>query len=115
MTRSDKSQASWGTYCRSYLVTLGGLLGGDEARQLATLLRDAPKPLLIHCRSGSDRTGLASAIYLNQVANIDQETAERQLSLRFGHIGIPLVSPTYAMDESWERLEKSFAPVPEEL
>jgi protein tyrosine/serine phosphatase len=85
----------------------------DEARQLATLLRDAPKPLLIHCRSGSDRTGLASAIYLNQVANVDEETAEWQLSLRFGHIGIPFVSPAYAMDESWERLERSFAPVPE--
>jgi len=30
MTRSDKSQSSWGTYCRSYLVTLGGLLGGGS-------------------------------------------------------------------------------------
>lgn len=88
-------------------------LSVDEARQLATLLRDAPKPLLIHCRSGSDRTGLASAIYLNQVANVDKETAERQLSLRFGHIGIPLVSPAYAMDESWERLEKGFDRVQE--
>jgi protein tyrosine/serine phosphatase len=85
----------------------------DEARQLASILRDAPKPLLIHCRSGSDRTGLASAIYLNQVANVDEETAEWQLSLRFGHIGIPFVSPAYAMDESWERLERSFASVPE--
>jgi protein tyrosine/serine phosphatase len=83
-------------------------LSVDEARQLASLLRDAPKPLLIHCRSGSDRTGLASAIYLSQVANIDKETAEWQLSLRFGHIGIPFVSPAYAMDESWERFEKSF-------
>ena len=31
MTRSDKSQSSWGTYCRSYLVTLGSLLGGGSS------------------------------------------------------------------------------------
>ncbi|NTF72820.1 hypothetical protein [Rhizobium rhizogenes] len=31
MTRSDKSQSSWGTYCRSYLVTLGALLGGGSS------------------------------------------------------------------------------------
>lgn len=27
------------------------------------VLRDAPKPLVIHCRSGSDRTGLIIALY----------------------------------------------------
>lgn len=31
MTRSDKSASSWGTYCRSYLVTLGALLGGGSS------------------------------------------------------------------------------------
>jgi hypothetical protein len=31
MDRSHKSQSSWGTYCRSYLVTLGGLLGGGSS------------------------------------------------------------------------------------
>ncbi len=35
---------------------------GTMAR-LGKLLRDAPKPLLIHCQSGADRTGLAAALY----------------------------------------------------
>ncbi|MDQ0318458.1 protein tyrosine/serine phosphatase [Pararhizobium capsulatum DSM 1112] len=78
----------------------------EEARQLTAILRDAPKPLLIHCRSGADRTGLASVIYLNRIAKVDESTAERQLSIRFGHVGIPFFSPTYAMDETWERIEK---------
>jgi protein tyrosine/serine phosphatase len=81
-------------------------LDRDEAQQLAVVLRDAPKPVLIHCRSGSDRTGLASALYLNRIAKMDEHTAERQLSIRYGHIGIPFFSPTYAMDESWEHIEK---------
>lgn len=77
----------------------------EEARQLTAILRDVPKPVLIHCRSGADRTGLASVIYLNRIAHVDEATAERQLSIRFGHFGVPFLSPTYAMDETWERIE----------
>jgi protein tyrosine/serine phosphatase len=80
----------------------------EKTNKLIALLKDAPKPILIHCKSGSDRTGLVSVIYLQQIAGVDEETAEGQLSLRFGHIGIPLLSPTYAMDRSWEDLEKHF-------
>lgn len=80
-------------------------LDAEAADQLVAILRDAPRPILIHCRSGADRTGLASAIYLARVAKINEETAERQLSVRYGHIGIPFLSPTYAMDESWEDIE----------
>jgi protein tyrosine/serine phosphatase len=79
-----------------------------ETGELLAILREVPKPLLIHCKSGSDRTGLASVIYLQQIANVNEETAERQLSLRFGHVGIPFLSPAYAMDENWENLEKAF-------
>lgn len=79
-----------------------------RAKELVALLRDAPKPILIHCRSGADRTGLASLIYLQQIAGVDEETAEQQLSIRFGHFGIPVLSPTFAMDESWEALEEAF-------
>ncbi|WP_426126388.1 dual specificity protein phosphatase family protein [Pararhizobium sp. PWRC1-1] len=80
----------------------------EETQKLVTLLRDAPKPILIHCKSGADRTGLASAIYLHQIANASEDTAEGQLSVRFGHLGIPYLSSTYAMDENWENLEKTF-------
>lgn len=79
-----------------------------EADQLIALLKDAPKPILIHCKSGADRTGLVSVIYSQQIAGLAQDTAERQLSIFFGHIGIPFLSPTFAMDESWERLEEHF-------
>jgi protein tyrosine/serine phosphatase len=80
----------------------------DQAHQLVALLRDAPKPILIHCLSGSDRTGLASLLYLQQIAGVDEKTAEKQLSIRYGHIGIPYLSAAYAMDETWENIEKAF-------
>ena len=30
--------------------------------QLVALMRDAPKPVLVHCQAGADRSGLASAL-----------------------------------------------------
>lgn len=80
----------------------------DQTHRLIALLRDAPKPILIHCQAGADRTGLVSVIYLQQIAGVDEKTAEGQLSLRYGHIGIPYLSSAFAMDENWENLEKVF-------
>lgn len=77
-----------------------------EGEQLIALLKDAPKPVLIHCRAGSDRTGLASMIYLQQVAGVDEETAEWQLSPYYGHFSLPFMG-AYAMDRTWLGLEQA--------
>ncbi|KQS76301.1 protein tyrosine phosphatase [Rhizobium sp. Leaf384] len=77
----------------------------EENYALIAILRDSPKPILIHCKSGADRTGLASVIYASQVAGEDAETAGRQLSIAYGHIAIPFLSSAFAMDESWEAFE----------
>ncbi len=80
----------------------------DKANRLVAILRDAPKPLLIHCHSGADRTGLASVIYLQQIAKVEEETAELQLTPLYGHLALPYLSSTFAMDESWEDLEETY-------
>ena len=80
-------------------------LSRDQAEALLAAMQQAPKPLLIHCMSGADRTGLASVIYQAMVARIDEETAEGQLSLRFGHFSVPLLSAAWPMDTSWEQME----------
>ncbi|MCS4093578.1 dual specificity protein phosphatase family protein [Rhizobium sp. BK176] len=79
----------------------------DRADELMKLMASLPKPILVHCQAGADRTGLASAIYSTRIAGRDEEAAERQLSFYFGHVGIPRLSAAYAMDESWEDLEDS--------
>ncbi|MBZ5763400.1 dual specificity protein phosphatase family protein [Rhizobium sp. VS19-DR104.2] len=83
-------------------------LSPDQADRLFAIMRSAPKPILVHCNSGADRTGLVSVIYSQQIAGVDEETAERQLSFYYGHVGLQAVSPTYAMDSSWTKLEKHF-------
>jgi protein tyrosine/serine phosphatase len=43
-------------------------------------------PMLLHCKSGADRAGLMSVLYMILRENIPVKEAKRQLSLRFGHI-----------------------------
>lgn len=78
-------------------------LDPDRARALIALIDALPKPVLIHCKAGADRTGLASALYL-ATHGATEPRAEAQLSFRYGHVGLP-VSAAWAMDESWERME----------
>lgn len=47
-----------------FRMSSGHELTQEQAARLIELMRNAPKPLLIHCQAGADRTGLASALYL---------------------------------------------------
>lgn len=76
----------------------------DQMRDLLALMRMAERPILIHCRSGADRTGFAVAMYLHAIAGQPKEEAAQALSLRHGHIAVPLLSKAYAMDISFARL-----------
>ncbi len=60
-------------------------------RELLTLLDLFARcryPLLIHCKSGSDRTGLAVAMYLMSRRGEPPERALRAFSLRHGHVAV---------------------------
>ena len=77
---------------------------------LVALLKTTKTPVLIHCRSGSNRTGLAAAAYLAFVAGADPGVAERQISLRFGHVWLPFGLETEAMDRSFAEMLERFGP-----
>jgi protein tyrosine/serine phosphatase len=81
------------------------ILDDRRALELIALMRRLPAPVLIHCEHGSDRSGLASALFVSAVLGDDEEVAERQLSIRYGHFSVPYLSGTFAMDESFELLE----------
>jgi protein tyrosine phosphatase (PTP) superfamily phosphohydrolase (DUF442 family) len=75
----------------------------QQAKTLLELMRTAPKPLLIHCRHGADRSGIASALYMYFVANTPLTEASQQLSWRFGHTKYHYYGKD-KMDISFERL-----------
>lgn len=68
--------------------------------RLADLMRNAPKPLLIHCTHGADRSGLAAAIYRLTAEGASEEDASEQLSIAYGHFPW-LGSRTRAMDDAF--------------
>lgn len=57
----------------------------DELLALYQTFRTAEKPFVIHCKSGADRAGLASALYLMMICGTPVAQAKQQLSWRFLH------------------------------
>ncbi len=68
--------------------------------EILDLIRQAPKPLLIHCKSGADRSGLVAALYRYAVEGAGAADADRELSLIYGHFPY-LTSRSGAMDDSF--------------
>lgn len=58
----------------------------EKLLALLDTLEAMPKPFLMHCKSGADRAGLASAFYLMHVEGRSLDEARAQLSLRFLHL-----------------------------
>jgi protein tyrosine/serine phosphatase len=56
----------------------------DRILLLAEIFRTMQEPALMHCKSGADRAGLASGLFL-LLNGGTSEDALRQLSWRFGH------------------------------
>jgi len=68
-------------------------------QKIADIIKRSKKPVLIHCRAGADRTGLASALYLYLIGD---KNASKMLSMKYGHFPY-LGSKTKAMDESFKK------------
>jgi hypothetical protein len=71
-----------------------------ELLQLIDLLDRCAYPLLIHCKSGADRTGLAAALYRMVRRGDPPESALGSFSIEFGHI------PYFGTEHLHEPLEE---------
>ena len=79
-------------------------LSPARVRELITLMQSLPKSLLIHCLSGADRTGLASALYV-AASGGGPGWAESQIPFCYGHISRP-DSRAWLMDLSWQAMKR---------
>ena len=70
----------------------------EEIEHILSIIRGAPKPILIHCQAGADRSGLVSALYCLTIEGQTPAQADKQLTVWYGHI--PLLK-TIAMDHSY--------------
>ena len=93
-----------------YSISAKRFVTPQQIAEILDIVRQAPKPLLIHCKSGSDRAGLVSALYRFALAGATAEDADRQLSLSYGHFPY-LTSRSGAMDDSfWAYVRKAPRP-----
>lgn len=58
----------------------------EDIRNFDLLFRSAPKPFLMHCKSGADRAGVMSALYLLLIENASVDDALKMLSLKYLHV-----------------------------
>lgn len=58
----------------------------ESLLQLRELFDQVEYPVLIHCKSGADRAGIVSSLYLFFKEGHPIEEAMRHLSLRYGHV-----------------------------
>lgn len=71
----------------------------EDVRQLIEIFHNAPRPVLIHCQAGADRSGLAAAIWKVIVDKEPKSEAGKQLSIFYGHLPI---GKTTAMDRFFQ-------------
>ncbi len=73
----------------------------EKSLKLIEILKKAPKPILIHCRSGADRTSFVAALYEFAIKGRSEEEAKEQFSFIYGHLPY-FGSKTIEMDRSFE-------------
>jgi len=83
-----------------YPLSAKRFVTSQQIDQILDIVRNAPKPLLIHCRSGADRAGLVAALYRFAETGASAAEADRQLSLVYGHFPY-LTNRSRAMDDSF--------------
>lgn len=92
-----------------YGLSAHRIVTGKQMADVLEIIRNAPKPLLVHCKSGADRTGLVSALYRFADEGTSADEADQQLSIVYGHFPY-LTSRTGAMDDSfWAFVDQASA------
>ncbi len=84
-----------------YKMSNRKFLDFDKTSQIVKMLKDAKKPLLIHCAGGADRTSLVAALYQFAIANKSIEIAKEEFSIIYGHTPF-FRKHVIAMDDSFD-------------
>lgn len=86
-----------------FALSAGREVSDAEIEDIMATLRQAQKPVLIHCNGGADRTALISAIYLYTTQGETAAEASRALNPFYGHIPHLHWRYAIAMDRSYWR------------
>lgn len=90
-----------------HLVNISMSAKSIPSRQNLIRLLDAyaasPRPMLVHCRAGVDRTGEASAIYAMLYMGQTKQQALAMLSSKYGYVdGVSPKAKKYFIEKVWQ-------------
>ncbi len=71
----------------------------DGILDLISAYHELPQPILVHCSSGSHRSGVASAIWLIEAEHMPPHEAQKQLSLKYGY---------FQLERDWKAFWQKF-------
>ena len=97
---------SYGVEHYDYPIAVQREADEEDIERIVEIIQKASKPILIHCKSGVDRTGLVAALYLYKIEQKSAEEASTQLSILHGHFPY-LGSESKAMDSTFWRYVRS--------
>lgn len=63
--------------------------------KLVDAMESSPRPMLIHCQAGADRTGEASAMYLMDYMGKTREEALEMLTIKYDHLAFYMPAKRY--------------------
>jgi protein tyrosine/serine phosphatase len=81
------------------------LVPRENILALIALMRTVERPLVLHCKSGADRAGFASAIYLAVIEGVPVAEARQQLHWRYLHLAS---TDTGVLDHVFDVYEADF-------
>jgi len=58
----------------------------EKLLEIIGIMEEIPKPFVLHCKSGADRAGLVSAMYLIAIKKLPVAEAKKQLSFKYLHL-----------------------------
>lgn len=73
----------------------------ETLREAIRRLPQLARPVLMHCKSGADRAGLGTALWLIVVERRPAAEAARMLSLRYGHVAQAKTGILDAFVDDW--------------
>jgi protein tyrosine/serine phosphatase len=76
-----------GVVCINLPMGVSRLPTSEEMLKLLDAVDTAPRPLLIHCKIGADRTGVASVLVAMKEGKSFDEAVSSQLTWRYMHVG----------------------------
>lgn len=79
----------------------------SEIEAVIAALTDLPRPVLFHCKSGADRTGIVAALYLALVENRPYAEIRQQVSFTYIHRD---AGRTGVLDHVFRVYERDFMP-----